>query len=68
MLLGIHRENTDKTVIESGVKELQKMEKEMEEKKAATKSSGDTENTENDEIESEINEALMTHEQQMQRA
>ena len=63
-LLGIHREHNEKSVIENGVKELQKLEKEQEAKKAGAKNDGDTEN---DEIESEINEALLTHEQQIQR-
>lgn len=61
-MLGIHREHNEKSVIENGVKELQKMEneqKEKEEKKAEAKNDGDTEN---DEIESEIHEALLTHE------
>ena len=63
-LLGIHREHNEKSVIENGVNELQKLEKEQEAKKAGAKNDGDTEN---DEIESEINEALLTHEQQIQR-
>ena len=63
-LLGIHREHNDQKVIESGVKELQNIEKEQETKTAAEKTEDDVDN---DEVEQEIHESLVTYEQQMQR-
>lgn len=63
-LLGIHREHNDQKVIESGVKELQNIEKEQETKTAAEKTEDDVDN---DEMEQEIHESLVTYEQQMQR-
>ena len=62
MLLGIHRDNNDPSIIEVGVKELTKLENERLDKKVDGLNKMEDDN---DAVEQEIHEGLLTFEQQM---